>query len=169
MATTATTSKKQSLSQRYPWRVEVPLLILLSAATLIVGLSLPLMKVEKLVFWKNEYSVFKGVVSLMQDNQIPLALILFFFSMVFPFVKLISLLILWWARWSDAKRKRVLRWLEILGRWSMLDVFAVSILIVLVKLGPLAQVQPQAGLYVFCAAILASMGTTMYVEYLAKR
>jgi paraquat-inducible protein A len=169
MATTATTSKKQSLSHRYPGRWEVPILVLLSAATLIVGLSLPLMKVEKMVFWKNEYSVYKGIINLMQDNQILLALVLFFFSMVFPFVKLSALLVLWWAPWSQAKRKRVLRWLEILGRWSMLDVFAVSILIVLVKLGPLAQVTPQAGLYVFCAAILASMGTTMYVEFLAKR
>jgi paraquat-inducible protein A len=162
-------SGKHSLAHQYPWHVEVPILILLSLATLIVGLSLPLMKVEKMVFWKNDYSVYKGIVNLMQDNQILLAVVLFFFSMVFPFVKLSALLILWWAPWSEAKRKRVLRWLEILGRWSMLDVFAVSILIVLVKLGPLAQVTPQAGLYVFCSAILASMGTTMYVEYLARR
>jgi uncharacterized paraquat-inducible protein A len=40
---------------------------------------------------------------------------------------------------------------------------------VLVKLGPLAQVDPQPGLYFFCAAILASMTTTMYVERLARR
>jgi len=144
-------------------------LIVLSAATLVVGLSLPLMKVEKMIFWKNEYSVFTGIVGLVQENQILLAAILFFFSMVFPFVKLTALLVLWWVRLAESRRQKVLRWLGILGKWSMLDVFAVSILIVVVKLGPLAKVQPQPGLYVFCAAIIASMGTTMYVESLAQK
>jgi len=51
----------------------------------------------------------------------------------------------------------------------MLDVCVVAILIVLVKLGPLAQVEPQAGVYVFAAAILCSMLTTMYVERLAHK
>jgi paraquat-inducible protein A len=158
-----------SLSQRYPHRFEVPLLVFLSAATLVVGLSLPLMKVEKMIFWKNQYSVFTGIVGLINENQFLLAMLLFFFSMVFPFVKLAGLLILWWVRLAEARRQAVLRWLGILGKWSMLDVFAVSILIVVVKLGPLAKVQPQPGLYVFCAAILVSMGTTMYVERLARR
>ena len=51
----------------------------------------------------------------------------------------------------------------------MLDVFVVAILIVLVKLGPLAKVEPQSGVYVFCAAIVVSMVTSMYVESLAKK
>jgi paraquat-inducible protein A len=160
---------KSSLSQRYRWRLEVPLFILLSAAMLVVGLSLPLMQVEKLIFWKNDYSVFTGVVGLFQDNQLLLAAVLFFFSMVFPFAKLTTLLVLWWARLGDHQRESVLKWLGFLGKWSMLDVFAVSILIVLVKLGPLASVSPRPGLYVFCGAILASMLTTMYVEHLARR
>jgi paraquat-inducible protein A len=142
-------------------------LIFLSAGLLVVGLSLPLMKVEKMVFWKNEYSVFTGIISLAKDNQILLALIVFFFSMVFPFVKLAWLLVLWWARLSEARREAALRWLGLLGKWSMLDVFAVSILIVLVKLGPLAKVTPQPGVYFFCSAILASMLITMYIEHLA--
>lgn len=163
------TATRKSLSQIYPWRLEVPLLILASIATLIVGLCLPLMKVEKLIFWKNNYSVFTGIVSLVQENQFLLAAVLFFFSMVFPFVKLATLLYVWWAPMRETRRQRAIKWLGLLGKWSMLDVFAVSILIVLVKLGPLANVTPQPGLYVFCAAILASMVTTMYVELLTRR
>ncbi len=49
----------------------------------------------------------------------------------------------------------------------MLDVFVVAILIVLVKLGPLAKIEPQPGLYWFSAAILVSMITSMYVDSLA--
>jgi paraquat-inducible protein A len=159
---------KRSLSQRYHRRLEVPLFIFLSGTMLVIGLSLPLMKVQKLIFWKNEYSVFTGVVGLVRDGQWLLAAVVFFFSMVFPFVKLVALLVLWGVRLKEAQRKSLLRWLGILGKWSMLDVFAVSILIVLVKLGPLAKVEPQPGLYFFCVAILCSMSTAMYVEHLAR-
>jgi paraquat-inducible protein A len=162
-------SRKNSLSARYRWRFEVPLLVLVSAGLLVVGLATPLMKVHKLIFWKNDYSVFTGIVGLMKDNQILLAAVLFFFSMVFPFAKLSLLLVLWWGPLAESRRRSMLKWLAVLGKWSMLDVFVVAILIVLVKIGPLASVEPQPGLYFFCFAILASMLTTMYVEHLAKR
>lgn len=143
--------------------------MLISAGLLVTGLSLPLMKVQKMIFWKNDYSVLTGIVGLIKDDQFLLAAVLFFFSMVFPFVKLGALLVLWFVPMREAKSKALLRWLGVLGKWSMLDVFAVSILIVLVKLGPLAKIDPQPGLYFFCIAILASMTTTMYVERLARR
>jgi paraquat-inducible protein A len=162
-------SKANSLSQLHPWRLEVPVLVFGSAALLVTGLSKPLMRVEKLVFWKNDYSVFTGIVSLYHDNQLMLAAVLFFFSMVFPFVKLTMLLVLWWAKLGESRRETMLRWLGFLGKWSMLDVFAVAIMIVLVKLGPLASVEPEPGLYFFCGAILASMLTTMYVEFIAHK
>jgi paraquat-inducible protein A len=164
----AKSSGKQSLSQKHRGHPEVPLLIFISAGLLVVGLSLPLMKIEKFVFWKNDYSVFTGVIGLIGDKQILLAAVVFFFSMLFPFVKLAALLVVWWARLKNADREKLLHWLGILGKWSMLDVFAVSILIVLVKLGPLANVEPQPGLYFFCGAILFSMGTAMYIDHLAK-
>lgn len=158
-----------ALRNRYPRRIEVPAMIVLSFALLLVGLSLPLMKVEKMVFWRNEYSVVKGVNSLWEQGQYALAVILFFFSIVFPVVKLSALGVIWNMRLPETKRQTLLRWLGALGKWSMLDVFVVAILIVLVKLGPMAKVEAQAGLYVFCAAIVASMLTSMYVESLAKR
>jgi len=159
----------QALRDRYPRRFEVPLLILMSFVLLMIALSLPLMKVEKMVFWKNEYSVIAGVQALWEQGQYALATILFFFSIVFPIFKLAALAIVWTIRLAEQKRQAVLHWLGVLGKWSMLDVFVVAILIVLVKLGPLANVQPQRGLYWFAAAILLSMITSMYVDSLAQR
>jgi paraquat-inducible protein A len=158
----------QSLRDRYPWRIEVPLLMLASLGLLLMAYSLPLMSVEKLVYWKNEYSIIAGVRGLWDEGQFSLAIILFFFSIVFPLFKLAVLGVLWVVRLSAHKREFVLHWLGILGKWSMLDVFVVAILIVLVKLGPLAKVEPQRGVYVFALAILLSMITSMYVDYLAK-
>jgi paraquat-inducible protein A len=159
----------QALRNRYPRRIEVPLLILSSFVLLLIALSMPLMTVEKMVFWKNEYSVIAGVRGLWEQQQYILAIILFFFSLVFPLVKLAALAFLWFVPLGEKNRQAVLRWLGILGKWSMLDVFVVAILIVLVKLGPLAKVQPQRGVYWFAAAIFLSMITSMYVDNLAQK
>jgi len=45
------------------------------------------------------------------------------------------------VRLPEVQRQKLLHWLGILGKWSMLDVLVVAILIVLVKLGPLAKVE----------------------------
>jgi paraquat-inducible protein A len=84
-------------------------------------------------------------------------------------IKFVALSVIWAIRLPEKRREKMLHWLGILGKWSMLDVLVVAILIVLVKLGPLAKVEPQKGVYVFALAILLSMITTMYVEYLAKK
>jgi paraquat-inducible protein A len=159
----------KSLFQNHPRRIEVPVLLVGSLVMLLVALSMPLMKVEKMVFWKNEYSVIAGVHGLWEQGQYVLAIILFFFSIVFPIFKLATLAVVWFVPLAEGRRKLALHWLGILGKWSMLDVFVVAILIVLVKLGPLAKVEPQRGLYWFAAAIVFSMITSMYVESLAGK
>lgn len=159
-----------ALCQLYPRHTPAVVAALLtSAALLATGLSLPLLHTQQLVFWKSTYSVWAGVVALWQANELFLAAVLFFFSIVFPIVKLSALAVIWLIRLEDAQRARLLHWLGLLGKWSMLDVFIVAILIVLVKIGPLAKVEPRLGVYVFSAAILASMGTTMFVDRLARR
>ena len=142
--------------------------IALSAILLCIGLSLPLLYSQKL-FWKSTYSVWAGVVALWDQGEHALAAVLFFFSIIFPTIKLIGLAIIWFEKLPEDKRTHLLHWLSLLGKWSMLDVFVVAILIVLVKLGPFVKVEPRVGVYVFSAAILASMLTTMYISALANR
>jgi paraquat-inducible protein A len=95
--------------------------------------------------------------------------IVFFFSIIFPFVKLAALSVIWYIRLPEERRAWILHWLGLLGKWSMLDVYVVAILIVLVKLGPLAKVEPRIGVYLFAAAIGASMLTTMHLDRLARK
>jgi len=150
--------------------VIVPAALVLSTALLLIGLSLPLMNAQTGILWarwENSYSVWTGIVALWHQHEYLLAIVLFLFSLLFPFAKLITLAALWWVKLDEIQRVRLLQWLELLGKWSMLDVFAVAIMIVLVKLGPLADIQPRSGVYFFAAAILSSMLTTRYVSYLA--
>ncbi len=165
---TKSSGKKKSLRASYPTRLDVPILILIACALLWQGLTLPLVYVEKMAFWKSSYSVYTGILSLMEQKEYFLSVILFFFSFIFPIVKLFALLYIWFIRLADHQREVILHWLGILGKWSMLDVFVVAILIVLVKLGPLAHVEPRQGVYFFCLAIITSMLTTMRVEHLAR-
>ena len=164
-------TQASSLSTRHPRRYDVPALLLLSFALLLTGLSLPLITIKQSVLWKhweNHYSVFTGVVSLAHQGDYFLAGVLFFFSMIFPIVKLLALAWVWWIPLAEERRLRLLHGLAILGKWSMLDVFVVAILIVLVKLGPLVEAEPRVGVYFFAAAIVASMLTTVDVSRLAR-
>ncbi|MBI4598476.1 MAG: paraquat-inducible protein A [Candidatus Omnitrophica bacterium] len=161
--------RRLALYQRYPRSTLVVLpTIILSAVFLFEGLSLPILYSKKL-FWQTSYSVWTGIVSLWEQSELALATIVFFFSMVFPVIKLLALATLWFLKLREEQRSQLLRWLSVLGKWSMLDVFVVAILIVLVKLGPLVTIEPRIGIYFFAGAILCSMLTTMYVERIAKR
>ena len=166
------TPTKKSLKDIHHGRPDVPLLIGLAFVVLLAGLSLPILTVQKTVFWRhweNHYSVFVGIIELAKGGDWLLSVVLFFFSMVFPFAKLFALAMLWYRRMAETDRKKTLHWLEILGRWSMLDVFVVAILIVAAKLRDLTQVDPRIGIYLFGLAIILSMLATAHVERLARR
>lgn len=113
---------------------------------------------EKAFFLENDYSIWSGVTGLWEDGELFLAAVVFFFSFVFPILKLLLLAWIWFGRMGLERRTRAVHALEELGRWSMLDVFAVAILIVATKLGPLAQVYPQPGVYWFAAGGLGLDG-----------
>lgn len=158
-----------ALRDLHPGRYDVPLLIVLTTTLLGAGLCMPLLQVEKMVFWESDYSVFSGVAGLVEQNELVLAAVLLFFSVIFPIAKLACLWWVWHARLTRSGRRKLIGWLEALGRWSMLDVFVVAILIVLVKIEPLASVEPKPGVYVFGGAIILSLLTTWHVSRLIHR
>lgn len=162
-------SEVRELRGYYPKNKAVICLLLGTTITLYFGLSMPLLYLEKLYFWSNDYSVVTGIIGLFEDAEYLLAAVILFFSLVFPVTKIGLLAVVWWWPMTHGQRIGVLRWLGFLGKWSMLDVFIVAILVVAAKLGSLASVEPRPGVYVFGCAILLSMLTTFHVERLAKR
>ena len=158
---------KKSLQELHPKRGHIPFLILLSAAFLALGLNLPVLTVRKL--WEqNTFSVLSGIVNLWKEHYYFLAAIIFFFSIIFPIVKLITLFVIWFIQLTDLKRKLILNWLGALGKWSMLDVFVAAIIIVSIKLGALASAKAENGIYCFGLSILLAMIVTTLQSGLAK-
>lgn len=163
------TSNGQSLQQRHPKRLDVPVLLIASMTLLGFGLFLPTMRTEKLVFWEDTYSILNGVVALWQEKHYLLSAVLFFFSMVFPVAKLIALGVIWFAPTGKNTRVTILKWLLVLGKWSMLDVFVVAVLIVITQLKGAIDAEARIGIYLFAAAIVGSMIVAHLIEHIAKK
>ena len=105
-------------------------------------------------------TIFSGVVYLWRAGSWPLALLVFFASIVVPLAKLIVLtgLTISVQRGTlrkPAQRTRLYRIVEFIGRWSMLDIFAVAILTALVQLKSLAEVTAGPAVLAFGAVLRA--------------
>ena len=117
-----------------------------AALLLAVGLVAPIATLTKFILVENTFSVLSGVVTLFSEGQFFLFLLITAFSVVLPIMKLGVLYRL--VSRSDAMRektRRLLHWMHLYGKWSMLDVFVV----VSVKLGAIANVEMRYGLYAF--------------------
>lgn len=161
--------QKKSLMQLYPGSFYIPIIIFGNLVLLGFGISIPVLQTEKLVFWKDTYTIVTGVQNLLTGGNVFLGIIILLFSIVFPISKLGTLLIVWFKKLISEKRNKILKWLDILGRWSMLDVFVVAVFIVISKVGGLVDAKPRTGVYIFAGAVFMSMILFQVVTHLARK
>ncbi len=148
---------------------EIPFLLLFSTVALTLGLFLPVITLKELVFWTHTFSVYTGILTLQGERQYVLAMVIFVFSILFPLLKLGTLWVLWIFNASKEKSLWLVKWLGILGKWSMLDVFVVAITIVIAKISSFASAEPRIGIYFFGSSILLAMIATMRTEKRLKQ
>jgi len=160
----------RNITIHYP--LEARLLKILLGITLlflIPGLFAPLLTLKKFLLIENTFSIFSGVLELLQEGQIFLFMLITFFSIVLPFFKIgILFKLLSMKKVSNIRLDKYLSWMHLYGKWSMLDVFVVAILLVSVKLGALASVDIRYGLYFFAVAVLSTMIITTRVVKLTE-
>ena len=139
---------------------------LIAAAILYIPANvLPVLRTTQ-GFDRSSDTILSGVVALWRAGSWDLALIVFTASIVVPLLKIgtMLLLLVTTQRGSTAhrpERTRLYRIMEFIGHWSMLDVFAVALLVALVHFGPLAQVEPGGGIIAFGAVVVLTMLSTM--------
>jgi paraquat-inducible protein A len=122
----------------------------------IPAILLPLMRLE-LFGHSTESSILHGVSSLLAARHYFVGGVVLLFSLVLPPLKLLALLLLSGGWLRGAHQARLHHWVELVGRWGMLDVLVVAVLVAFVKLGDLVRIQPGVGLGLFLACVLTSL------------
>ncbi|MGH8700099.1 MAG: paraquat-inducible protein A, partial [Burkholderiales bacterium] len=119
---------------------------------------LPMMYTGSL-FGSQSDTIMSGVVYFWTSGSWYLALIIFFASIMVPLLKMIALVLLLVSvqlrsRWQLDQRARLYRLVEFVGRWSMLDIYVVAVIVALVQLQALATILPGPGAIAFGAVVV---------------
>lgn len=154
------------LHPRKPHSVARTWALLIAAYILFIPANiLPVMETGSL-FGAQQDTIMSGVVYLWISGSWPLAVLVFVASIVVPLTKLVVLTLLLASvqlRWDGLPRERtrLFRMIEFIGRWSMLDIYVVTILAALVRLQSLATVKAGPGAVAFGAVVVLTMLASM--------
>ncbi len=111
-------------------------------------------------------TIMSGVMYFIATGSWPIALIIFVASIFVPLAKLSILSFLLFSlklksQWRPYDRTRLYRITEAIGRWSMLDIYVVTILVAMVKLGVLARIDAGPAVVFFAAVVVITMFAAM--------
>ncbi|MFE8071952.1 paraquat-inducible protein A [Marinobacteraceae bacterium S3BR75-40.1] len=136
--------------------------LLLTAAILYIPANAyPIMQVVK--FGESSPStIIGGVLQLIESGSWPIALIIFLASIVIPIAKVLAL---GWLTWKSGGHRgsqhsatmRLYRVTELIGRWSMIDVFVVAVLVALIHAGELMSIYPGPAAMSFAGVVIITM------------
>lgn len=133
-------------------------------ASLILYIPANILPIMTVVLWGDGSpdNIMSGVLSLLYAGMWPLALLIFVASIIIPIAKLLTLLGLLISvqirsKWRPVERTQLYRVTEFVGRWSMIDIFVIAILVALVQFGEVASVTPGMGALCFAAVVILTM------------
>jgi paraquat-inducible protein A len=136
-------------------------LLLTSAFLLLPANLLPIMQITSLGRGEPA-TIIGGILELTQHGLYGIAFIVFLASLLIPIGKLCGLLIMLFTLqmgWTTNMQQKMLmfRMVHWIGRWSMLDIFVVAVLVSLVQMGNLAQISGQQGATAFAGVVICTM------------
>ncbi|HET6725714.1 MAG TPA: paraquat-inducible protein A [Gammaproteobacteria bacterium] len=132
------------------------IIVLLTALGMLAfNIDQPILHVEKFWIFEQSVSIWGGMMTLYQAGELVLGSIILLFSIVFPIGKILLLLafLIAWPKLGP-RGPGLINWLSVLGKWSMLDVLIVAILVVSVRLGMIVEAALMPALYWFIASVL---------------
>ena len=153
---------RAALHERKPHSLILTTILVISAAVLYVPANvLPVMDTR--TFVDDEYdTIMSGVLVLLQSGSWPIAVLVFVASIVVPLLKILALGVLLYSAWRKSPLRRLqgsklFRMVEFIGRWSMLDVYAISLLATLVQIQSFASIIVGWGAWAFGAVVVLTM------------
>ncbi|WP_153076178.1 paraquat-inducible protein A [Paraburkholderia bonniea] len=143
--------------------------LLIAAALLYIPANLlPIMHTASLVGDEDD-TIMSGVVYFWTSGDWPLSIIVFVASILVPMLKLSVLVLLAFtaqrrSRWRQLERTRLYRIVERVGRWSMLDIFVVTLTVALVRFKSLAVITAGPGAIAFGSVVILTMLASMQFD-----
>ncbi len=116
-----------------------------------------------------ESTILGGVVTLWEQGSYPIALVIFIASVLVPVIKILALS---WLCFSVLTQRiyffktnhQMFRFTEFIGRWSMVDVFVVAVLVAMIQMGNLMKVMPGEATIAFAAMVVTTMLAAHYFD-----
>lgn len=152
----------KGLQLRKPYSLQRCLAFLLTACLLYIPANLlPIMNTIKLG-QETKNTIVGGVITLWQSGEYPIAIVVFVASVVVPVVKIFSIAGLCYLlnsrhRFNLKQLNQIYTMAELIGKWSMVDVFVVALLVALVQMGQLLAVKPGPAALAFSGVVLLTM------------
>jgi paraquat-inducible protein A len=153
------------LHERKPHSLAITTVLLIAAAVLYVPANLlPVMDTH--TFFDDESdTIMSGVLVLLHSGSWPIAVLVFVASIVVPLLKILALGMLTYTAWARSaggrlQRTQLFRVVEFIGRWSMLDIYAISLLATLVQVQSFASIIVGWGAWAFGAVVVLTLLAT---------
>lgn len=145
-----------------PESIQHTMSLLITSYLLFIPANFLPMMITTLLGAKTESTILGGVFLLWQHQSYLVALIIFFASIVIPMGKLFSLTWLCYqAKYTGFKSKKVayrsFRITEFIGKWSMVDIYVVSILVALVNMGAIIKIEAGFAAVAFTGFVVTTM------------
>ncbi|POR56074.1 paraquat-inducible protein A [Paraburkholderia eburnea] len=143
--------------------------LLIAAALLYIPANLlPVMHTASLVGDEDD-TIMSGVVYFWTSGDAPLAVIVFIASILVPMLKLTVIALLCFtsqrrSTWRPVERSKLFRLVEFIGRWSMLDIFVVTLTVALVRFQSLAVITAGPGAIAFGSVVILTMMASMQFD-----
>ncbi len=154
-----------TISVRKKGGLSTPIAYLLAAFILFFPANLlPIMRTEA-IGMQQEDTILSGVIHLWHLGSYPIAVIVFVASFITPIFKMLSMSYLCYTCHRQSTkhimfRTKLYHFTELIGRWSMIDVFVVALLGALVKMGAMATIEPRPGVLAFALVVFLTMFAT---------
>ncbi len=134
------------------------ILTLCAGVCLVLGLTQPVIKLTRLYFWTDTHSILSILSALWAGGETFLAAVIFIFSILFPALKLVYIAMAGTLSTFDPMlRGRWFKRIGWLGKWSMLDVLILALLVFYAKAAEFADAVTLPGVYFFSASVFLTM------------
>lgn len=144
------------------WRTYVvPILLLGNVVALGAALGIPYIKITAWYLHKNSYSILDTIMAFWADEKYIFSLIVLAFLVAMPITRLVTITLLWYRRLPPERFRRAQEVARDVSLWSMLDVFALALLLIIGEGRTVIKIEQSSGVWPLLAAIIISSALSM--------